>query len=118
MTMRFRVYALSSNADLIDGEIAPKKGIDGFVDEPVGTVVAISDVPTAQLRQVVGEQLRLRIEDAKRVGTDRIFMTLGHRASWTNLDLDAVDNGIIDGAAALVPHAIDWAYPPFIEPAQ
>jgi hypothetical protein len=112
MTMRFRVYAMASNAQVLDADLARKKGIDDFVDAPMGTLLDIDGVPTARIRQIVGSELRARIEDAKRSGADRVYLTLGHRSAWTNLDLDAVDNGIIDGASALIPHAIDWAYTP------
>jgi hypothetical protein len=110
--MRFRVYSVASNEPLLDVEIARKKGIDDFLDEPVGALLEIDGLSTSELRRVVGEELRARIDDAKRFGTDRIYLTLGHRSVWTDLDLDAIDNGIIDGAAALMPHAIDWPYAP------
>jgi hypothetical protein len=112
MTMRFRCVALSSNAVGLDVEAARKNGIDAFVNETVGKVVDIEGLAPDELRRRVGEKLRDRIENAKRANNDRVYMTLGYRSDWTAEDLAAVKFGIIDGAAALDPHPIDYAYPP------
>lgn len=112
MTIRFRCYALASNQSGLDVDLARKRGIDGFVDTPNGTVLEIDGISPADLRGRIANELRLRIEDAQRFGVDRVALTLGHRSSWDDDDLIAVDLGILDGAAALPSHPIDWPYPP------
>jgi hypothetical protein len=112
MTIRFRCYALASNESTLDAELARRRGIDGFVEKPQGTVLDVDGVPAASLRSHVAAELGQRIEDARQFGADLVILTLGHRDSWTDEDLIAVDLGLLDGAAALPAHPIDRAYPP------
>jgi hypothetical protein len=116
VTTRFRCFALSSNTGELNEVVARRKGIDGMVDQPLGTLVAVDGLGPDELRTKIGVELRKAIEDSIRLGYDRVAITLGWRSDWSDATLDAVDLGIIDGAAALEPFPADWHYPPFVEP--